>query len=199
MCQLIETIRIENGEPSLLTFHQERMDRARKELMGLNKPCSLSDCLSTLSIPHGDIWKCRVTYGAEIEKVEFETYQKRAIHTLRIVVADDLIYDHKYANRSEINKLYDQREGADDVLFIRNNLLTDTSYCNIALWDGSRWVTPLQPFLKGVRRASLILMHALQPADIKLNDLSSFFKIRLLNAMIPFDEAFEIPVQDVLF
>ena len=51
MYQLIETIRIEDGVPSLLAFHQERMDKARKDLFGLTEPCDLLDYLSSFSLP----------------------------------------------------------------------------------------------------------------------------------------------------
>jgi 4-amino-4-deoxychorismate lyase len=89
MCQLIETIRIENGVPSLLSFHQERMDRTRNVLFGLKEPCNLFDHLSTLSLPQRGLWKCRVAYRTQIEKIEFESYLKRPILSLQIVVADN--------------------------------------------------------------------------------------------------------------
>ena len=171
MCRLIETIRIENGIPSLLSFHQERMDRARKELFGLDEPCQLSDHLSALSLPQRSIWKCRVTYGVLIEKTEFEPYFKKKIQSLQIVEANDLSYDHKFLQRDDINKLFNKRKQSDDILIFKNQLLTDTSYCNVALWDGKNWITPLHPLLKGVRRALLIRSGKIQTGDIFLNDL----------------------------
>lgn len=192
MCQLIETIRIENGEPSLLALHQARMDRARNELFGLKESCNLFDHLFSLMLPQSGLWKCRVTYSKQIEMVEFESYQKRPILSLKIVEADFIRYDYKFAQRDEINKLYNKKEGADDILIIRNKLLTDTSYCNVALWEGNKWITPLHPLLKGVRRESLIQMKKIIPGNILLSDLSSFKSIKLFNAMISFDEAVEI-------
>lgn len=197
MCQLIETIRIENGEPTLLALHQKRMDRTRNELFGLKEPCNLFDHLSLLSLPQIGLWKCRVTYKIQIEKIEFEPYQKRSILSLQIVKADYIRYEHKFAQREEINKLFDIREKADDVLIIRNKLLTDTSYCNVALWDGSNWITPQQPLLKGVRRESLIRMKKIRLGNILLKDLPSFQSIKLFNAMITFEEAIEISTSEI--
>jgi 4-amino-4-deoxychorismate lyase len=197
MCQLIETIRIENGEPLLLPLHQKRMDKARTELFGSKEPSSLSAHLLTLSLPHSGIWKCRVTYGLQIEKTEFEPYQKRAVQSLKIIEADELNYDYKFAQRTEINKLFSMKSEADDILIIRNKLLTDTSYCNIALWNGSEWITPLQPLLKGVRRESLIQQKKIKPLDIQLNDLPFFQRIKLFNAMISFEEATEISTSSI--
>jgi len=198
MCQLIETIRIENGVPSLLNFHQERMDRARKELFGIDKPCKLFNHLSALSLPQVGIWKFRVTYGVRIEKTEFESYQKKTIQSLQVVEANDLSYDHKFLQRDDINKLFNKRNQSDDILIIKNKMLTDTSYCNIALWDGKNWITPLHPLLKGVRRASLIRSGKIQTGDIFLNDLHYYQSVKLFNAMISFEEADEIQMSSVL-
>lgn len=198
MCRLIETIRIENGIPSLLSFHQERMDRARKELFGLDEPCQLSDHLSALSLLQSSIWKCRVTYGVLIEKTEFEPYFKKKIQSLQIVEANDLSYDHKFLQRDDINKLFNKRKQSDDILIFKNQLLTDTSYCNVALWDGKNWITPLHPLLKGVRRASLIRSGKIQTGDIFLNDLHYYQSVKLFNAMISFEEADEIQMSSVL-
>lgn len=197
MYQLIETIRIENGEPLLLSLHQKRMDKASTELFGLKESANLSRHLSLLSLPQKGIWKCRVTYGLQIEKTEFEPYQKRSIRSLKIIEADELNYHHKFAQRTEINKLFSMRENADDILIIKNKLLTDTSYCNIALWNGDEWITPLQPLLKGVRRASLIQLKKIHPSDIRLNNLASFQSIKLFNAMISFEEATEISTSSI--
>jgi 4-amino-4-deoxychorismate lyase len=199
MCQLIETIRIEDGVPSLLAFHQERMDKARKELFGIKESCNLFDHLSTISLPKSGIWKCRITYSVRIDKTEFEPYQKKSIHTLQIVEANDISYDYKFAQRDGINKLFDKRKNADDILIIRNNLLTDTSYCNIALWNGFNWFTPLHPLLKGVRRESLIRSKKVQTGDILLKDILSFHSIKLFNAMISFEEADEISTSFIFF
>ena len=197
MYQLIETIRIENGVPSLLNYHQERMDRARKNLFGLMDGCSLEDHLSVSALPQSGLWKCRVTYGAEIEKTEFEAYQKKSIKSLQVVEADDFNYAYKFAKRDGINQLFNFRKQADDILIIKNQLLTDTSYCNVALWNGQNWITPLHPLLKGVRRESLIRTDRIQTGDILINDLRNFYFIKLFNALISFEEAEEIPISSV--
>jgi len=199
MCRLIETIRIENGIPSLLNFHQERMDKARKGLFGLKDECDLAEHLTDFSLPKSDIWKCRVTYGSRIENTEFEPYQKKRIKSLQIVEADDFIYEFKFANRDCIQQLFNLRQQADDILIIKNQLLTDTSYCNIALWNGQNWITPLHPLLKGVRRESLILSGIVQTDDISIDDLKNYYFIKLFNAMVSFEEAEEISTSSIFF
>ena len=197
MCRLIETVRFENGVPSLLSFHQERMDRARKDLFGLKDSCSLADHFTNFSISQSGIWKCRVTYSSGIEMTEFEAYQKKRINSLQVVEVDDFSYAYKFAKRDGINQLFNLRKQADDILIIKDRLLTDTSYCNIALWNGKNWITPLHPLLKGVRRESLIRSEKIQTGDILINDLKYYHSIKLFNAMISFEEAEEIPISSV--
>ena len=199
MCRLIETIRIENGEPSLLAYHQERLSRSQETLFGVKKPTDLHEHLLSMSLPHNGLWKCRITYHTVIEKTEFELYQRKPMHSLKIVEANNIIYDHKFAQRDAINHLFQKRGNADDILIIRNNLLTDTSYCNIAFWNGKDWITPLHPLLKGVRRESLIQSGKVYTENIRLGDLSSLYFFKLFNAMISFEEADEISTSFICF
>ncbi|HEY6915657.1 MAG TPA: aminotransferase class IV, partial [Paludibacter sp.] len=71
---------------------------------------------------------------------------------------------------------------------VKNGLLTDTSYCNIALYDGQNWFTPRVPLLYGVNRAELLLEEKLIEKDIAVEELKSYEKIALFNAMIEFGE-----------
>lgn len=199
MCRLIETIRIENGEPSLPAYHQERLRRSQAALFDIKEPCNLEKHLSALSLPQNGLWKCRVTYHTGIEKTEFEPYQRKSIQSLQVVEANDISYDHKFAQRDVINKLFLEKEKADDILIVRKNLLTDSSFCNIALWNGHDWVTPLKPLLKGVRRESLIRSGKVKTGNIGLKDLPSFQSFKLFNAMISFEEADEISTSFIFF
>lgn len=132
------------------------------------------------------IYKCRVVYGRDIEQVEFVPYQQRAIRTLRRVPCDTIDYSHKYADRSLLNQLFAQRGNCDDVLIIKNGLVTDTSYANIVLYDGQRWVTPAHPLLRGTRRQYLMDIGLIQEAVIEENDLSHYQKFQIINAFHPF-------------
>ena len=80
------------------------------------------------------------------------------------------------------------RDGSDEVIIVRNGLLTDTSYTNIALFDGCEWLTPKLPLLAGTQRASLIDRQRLREADIRADDLWSFDYIALFNAMMNLGE-----------
>lgn len=77
------------------------------------------------------------------------------------------------------------RGDADEVVIVGNGLLTDTSYSNIALFDGQRWVTPRQPLLRGTMRQSLLDTGQLVERDIRDDEWGRYEKVSLINAMMP--------------
>ena len=111
--------------------------------------------------------------------------------------ADTLDYTYKSAGREPLNCLFALRGACDDILIVKQGLLTDTSIANIALSDGTHWYTPAHPLLKGTRRAALLEEGILQEKDIRPEDLPSFSTVRLFNAMIDWGEL-ELPVRNII-
>lgn len=186
MCRYIETIRIEKGRLYNIAYHDRRMNEVRREVWGIDQPVSLETYVD--ASPYEERTRCRVTYGREVESVEFFPYQIRPVRSLQLVQGGQIEYRRKRADRSGLNALFACREEADDVLIVRDGLLTDTSIANIALGDGSGWYTPASPLLQGTQRASLLDAGLICPLDIHVNELFGFQKIRLFNAMIDFGE-----------
>jgi 4-amino-4-deoxychorismate lyase len=90
--------------------------------------------------------------------------------------------------------LHKQKGNADDVLIIKNNEVTDTSFANVIFFDGNRWVTPKHPLLPGTQRAFLLENGIISEAVIKFSDIPAFQKIRIINAMIRFEDRLEVKV-----
>lgn len=187
MYPFIETIRIEDGKIYNLPYHNEWMNRTRSEVLGV-MDCNLD--LSDYIHPeaYGERTKCRVEYLKDIVKVEYFTYYVRPVRSLQLVVCDDADYRYKSTDRHLLNDLYAQRMGRDDVLIVRNGLLTDTSICNVALWNGESWLTPARPLLQGTKRASLLDSGMITSKDITAKELREYSSIRLFNALIDFGE-----------
>lgn len=186
MSPFIETIRIESGVIHNLLYHNLRMNATRREVYGLSKSVDLADYIRPgLSQVRT---KCRVEYAEDILEVTYTLYQMRSVCSLRLVVDDTANYHYKSTDRTFLHDLLERRGGCDDILIVRNGLLTDTSICNIALWDGCSWITPDQPLLCGTMRASLLESGRIVPADISVADLHKYPRIRLFNALIGFGE-----------
>lgn len=186
MCLFIETIRIEDGVVCNLAYHNKRMNETRTDHFGQLPPLNLFDYI-TPPQSEGRI-KCRVIYQEKIEEVTYASYTVRPIHSLQLINSDTIDYHHKSTDRDTLNYLFAQRCNQDDVLIVKNGLLTDTSIANIALFDGENWFTPSAPLLKGTQRAFLLDKGLIEEKQIRAEDLHSYQQIALFNAMIPFGE-----------
>ncbi len=191
MCQFfeksfVETLRIEGSEIHNLIYHNERMNRTRRELFGSSDLLDLSDYICPES--YTERTKCRVVYAKEIIKVEYAAYHMRSVRTLTLLERDTADYRYKSTDRTLLNDLFACKGDADDVLLIRHGLLTDTTICNIALWNGEEWLTPAAPLLQGTMRASLLDRGTIREHTLCANDLKNYTRIRLFNALIDFGE-----------
>jgi len=187
MSRLLETIRIENGRPQHLAYHTRRAREARRQLLGLEDAFDLERYIKIPEELGDGLYKCRVTYGAAVESVEFEPYTVRPVHSLRLVRDDNIDYRFKYADRRRLQVLFARRGDCDDVLIVKRGLLTDTSYCNIAVYDGLQWWTPDAPLLPGTARQRLLDKGLIREKRIRVEDLPLFKRIRLINAMLPWE------------
>lgn len=186
MSPFIETICIENGVIHHLALHNERMNRTRREVLGQTNALNLSDFIQPDN--YSERTKCRVEYAEGIRKVEYAPYHIRPVYSLKLVSVDKIEYPYKSADRCLLNDLFACKEACDDILIIRHGLLTDTSICNLALWNGQDWVTPADPLLPGTMRAALLDKGLIISGSIRSEDLPAYSRIRLFNAMIRFGE-----------
>jgi len=198
MFLLLETIRLDHGEPSLLHLHQERVNRSLKELFGITEVLNLKDCILPPEEFTKGIVKCRIWYGKCVEQIDYSMYKMKRVQSLQMVESDTITYNYKFADRRQLENLYALRGDCDDVLIIKNGLVTDTTYANVAFYDGSCWITPEEPLLEGVRRRFYLERGMISTARITAGDLKFFSELRLMNAMISLEESPSIPVQSIL-
>lgn len=185
MCRFIETIRLEHGRILYAGYHNRRLNATRRAWWGEMADLHVEDYI----VPeYTERTRCRIVYGREIESVEYFAYQPRQVCRLRLLACDTIEYRYKQADRSLLDQLYALRGEADDVLIVRDGLITDTSIANVALWDGRRWDTPARPLLAGTHRQRLLDQGIIQERDIRVADLPAYRKICLFNAMLDFEE-----------
>jgi 4-amino-4-deoxychorismate lyase len=153
--------------------------------------------LPTLDLPRHGEFKLRLTYGATLIRWEAVPYTIRPVRSLAALEADDLRYAYKYADRTALHSLFGQRGEQDDILIVQRGYLTDTSYANLALYDGRQWYTPAWPLLRGVRRDYLLEKGVIKPALIRLRDLQYFSQLRLINAMMDWEDGPSIPTSAI--
>lgn len=196
MCRFIETMRVSGSRIENVSYHNRRMNLTRQHFRPGCQPVDLAKEF-TLT-PEHEGFKARVVYdGSGIIEKSLTPYSMRKIRTLRIVDGGDIDYRFKSADRSALNRLMEQRGECDDIIIVKNGLLTDTSFTNVALFDGVQWLTPRCPLLKGTRRAALLDNGQISEADIPLSSLRKFSRIRLFNAMIPFGQL-ELDINNIV-
>ncbi len=188
MCQLFETIRVENGVVQNLVYHQQRVNRLASH--------TLIDYIIRLDLPRVGTHRLRIDYTpTHIVQHTITPYVPRLINSLRLVVVDDNFqYAHKWNDRSALNRALAQKNDADEILIVRHGLITDTSFSNVLFLDGTRWVTPAEPLLAGTCRARLLNQQRIQTQIIRVQDLERFSHFMIINAMRDFDLTQAVPL-----
>lgn len=183
MYPLIETIKCDNGILFNMDFHQARFEKALREYFFVSKEIKLFDCIEVPESAKQGLFRCRVTYSAQIEKVEFLPHQYRQIKSLKLLEDNYIDYRYKYANRENLNRLFEQRGGCDDILIVQNGRITDSYVANPVFFDGKKWWTPDTPLLPGTQRAKLLEEKKIFECRITPEDIAKYEKTGLLNAM----------------
>jgi 4-amino-4-deoxychorismate lyase len=183
MYLLLETIRISDGKAENLSLHEERMKRSVFELYGNELSLELGKVIQCPPDLDSGIVKCRVIYDGTIRSITYEPYQPRLIRSLKLVYDDAIEYSYKYLDRNCFARLM---SGIiqDDILIVKNGLITDTSYANVILSDGEQWFTPAVPLLKGTKRDFLIHSGSLLERDIRPSDLRHYTEARIINSLL---------------
>lgn len=199
MCLLIETICYENGCVQRLELHNERMNRSRFELFQCLDEIDIRDFVHIPEAMKDQKIKCRVKYSTDIESVEYELYKMKPVNSLKLVYDNMINYQYKYMDRSELQNLFGLKENSDDILIVKNELISDTSYANIVFRKDWKWFTPSKPLLAGTRREFYIRSGIIVPIEIHPDNLPDFDEARIINAMISIDEAHSISIDNIFF
>jgi 4-amino-4-deoxychorismate lyase len=199
MSLLVETIKVENGIPQNLSFHSERMIRSLYGIYGMKTQYDLEKLILVPESASSGIFKCRVLYDDKNATPEFLPYIKRSVRSLKLITDDYVCYPYKYIARDKINSLLEMRGACDDILIIKNGMVTDSSYANIIFMDiNGNWVTPSTYLLSGTRRASLLHQGLITETKISSGEIHKYSEAKLINAMLGIDDTEGIPVGNIV-
>ncbi len=194
----IETLKIADGRFVDSAPHRERIKNtlAETSIRLPNLPAFRDEDIPA-DLRRG-IVKCRCTYGDALCHIEYERYVPRPVHFLKLVENNHIDYHLKYADRTPLLQLLELRGACDDVLIVRHGEITDTSYSNILLFDGTRYVTPRASLLNGTKRRRLLEEGRIEEAAIRPSDLPRFQTLHLINAMLDIEDNISLPVSRIL-
>ncbi len=183
MSSYLETIKAVDGKIFNIFYHQKRYESVLNSF-GIQK---YENLLEYLNPPQKGLYRCRVVYSFDTISVTYHLYKKRDIQTLKLVYDDNIKYDLKSENRERLNDLFQQKNNCNDILIVKNRLITDTTIANIAFFKDGIWFTPKEPLLKGTTRARLLDEGKIVEKSIRVTDIFNYTQVALLNAMIDFD------------
>ena len=184
----LEAIKIKEGLFINPCPHKERIFRTTQHFFSEPLVVQLTDDMIPVDLRTGVV-KCRIVYSDEVTSMEFEPYKMRDIQSLILVEDNTIDYSFKYYNRETINRLFAQRKDCDDILIIKDSLITDTSYSNVVFkdFDGHLY-TPSNPLLPGTKRQKLLNDGIIHEKVIHVNDLGLYAGVYLINAMIDIED-----------
>lgn len=198
MFPLFETIQIIDGIPQNLSYHQQRFEVSYFKLYNKLTSIRLKNLINVPQEYQKGIVKLRLLYNDHDCFCQFENYKFRNIKKLQLVYNDNIEYELKWTNRKPLEKLLLQKNKADDILIVKNNRITDTSFSNIVFYDGKQWLTPRFPLLYGTARNRLLNDKLIQAIDIRVDDLNDFKFFRLINAMCDFEKQPSLSIRNIL-
>ena len=183
-----ETIKIYDNQAFNLDFHNARLNNTRKSLFGSKSDLDINDYIQDKTCDISELSKCKITYDNDILDINITPYTPKNINTFKIVYDEDISYDYKYIDRKLIDNLYSKRDNCDEIIIIKDGLVTDTSIANIAIYVDGSWLTPKKPLLDGTFKQKLIKSDFLQEYDINIDILMSCSRFAVMNAMVGFTE-----------
>jgi 4-amino-4-deoxychorismate lyase len=199
MYPLFETIKCNNGKLCNLEFHQARFENAQKEYYGISPQITLYKKIEIPEFAGNGLFRCRVTYSKQIEKIEFIHHQYRDIKSLKLVTDNEIDYRFKYSDRQSLNLLFEKRDCCDDIIIVKNGCITDSFTANLVFFDGEKWITPDTPLLPGTQRAKLLYEKKIFEFRISMDDIKKYEKVGLINAMQDLENMPVIDLQNILY
>lgn len=197
MFPLFESVCVVNGVIQHAAWHQRRYEAACRALFQQAPAIPL---LADISIPDENQrgkYKLKIQYDQTNRQWQFDPYTDKRIGSLQLVQDDSIDYRLKYTDRNCLNEHFQQRGSCDDVLIVKNGCITDSSYCNIVLFDGQSWYTPAIPLLCGTARERLLAENRIKKASVRPEQIPHFKGFKLINALRDFDELATEPIENI--
>ena len=188
MFPLFETIKIVEGAPKNLWWHQSRYEYSYQKMYANIPKYTIAELVAIPIQYSSGIVKLRFLYNSDSFSYEFSFYTRKEIRSVKLVESSDLDYSMKFTDRQSINNLLLKKGDCDDILIVKEKRITDCSFANVVLYNGNNWVTPIDPLLKGTCRERLLFEKRISEKEIMVNDLSHYSQFKLINAMLDFED-----------
>lgn len=197
MSQFIESIKIEDQEIFLSDLHQKRVNQTFSHF-GKEDPIDLVKIYKNLHHDEDGLFKLRVSYDLDKRvRTQMIPYAIPEIHDFQLVENNSFDYSFKFEDRKELDKMK-MKSKAEEIIIIKNNHITDTSFSNLLFLKGKEWFTPSTYLLNGVQRQHLLKQKKIKEAEITLQNIKQFTHFQIINALNDFDDMFIYPIDRIM-
>ncbi len=197
MSQFIESIKIEDQEAFLLDLHQKRVNDTLS-YFGNNSSIDLKKIIKDLDIDEDGFFKLRIVYDLNKNfKTQLIPYAVSEISTFQLIENNTFDYSFKFEDRKEIEKMKLNAK-AEEIIIVKNNHITDTSFSNLLFLKNKHWYTPSTYLLNGVQRQDLLKRKKIKETEITLNKIKEFTHFQIINALNDFDDMFIYPIEKII-
>ncbi|WP_172281457.1 aminotransferase class IV [Chryseobacterium sp. LAM-KRS1] len=193
MFQFIESIKVEDQEVFLLDLHQKRVNETFAHF-GKEGSIDLSKLFKSLNHDEDGLFKLRIAYDLDKKvRTQMIPYAIPEILDFQLVENNTFDYSFKFEDRKELEKMK-MKSKAEEIIIVKNNHITDTSFSNILFMKGKEWFTPSTYLLNGVQRQHLLKKKKIKETEITLQNIKEFSHFQLINALNDFDDMFIYPI-----
>jgi 4-amino-4-deoxychorismate lyase len=197
MFQFIESIKVEDQEIFLLEFHQKRVDHTFAHF-GKEGSLDLAKIYKHLEHDEDGLFKLRIVYDLDKKiRTQMIPYAIPEIQDFQLVENNTYDYSFKFEDRKELEKMK-MKSRAEEIIIIKNNHITDTSYSNLLFLKGKDWYTPSTYLLNGVQRQHLLKTKKIKETEINIQNIKQFSHFQIINAMNDFSENFIYPIDKII-
>lgn len=197
MYQFIESIKVEDQEIFLLDLHQKRVNQTFAHF-GKEGSIDLAKIYKHLEHDEDGLFKLRIAYDLDKRvRTQMIPYAIPEIEDFQLVENNSFDYSFKFEDRKELEKMK-MRSKAEEIIIVKNNHITDTSFSNLLFLKGKEWFTPSTYLLNGVQRQNLLKHKKIKEQEITLQNLKEFSHFQIINALNDFDDMFIYPIDRII-
>ncbi len=183
-------------------YHQKRVDQTYHDVFGIPSELNLELSLAGEELSEfGDRdAKARIVYDRSgQQRMLLSAYTPLHIDRLQVIpLVDEEYYPYKSTDREWIDSYTSQLPQGTDALFVRDGLVRESSYTNLAMLVNGRWYTPSEPLHRGTTLDRFVGLGHLIPSDIRLEDMRECEEIRLFNALLGWGGAHRLRYTDIV-
>ena len=196
MSQFIESIKVEDTEIFLLDQHQKRVNETFS-YFGKEVSINIDEIFKSLKHDEDGLYKFKITYDLTGKyRTQMIPYAMSEIANFQLVENNSYDYSFKFEDRKELEKMKILSKAAE-IIIVKNNHITDTSYSNLLFKKGKDWFTPKTYLLNGVQRQFLLIAKKIKEVEITLQNLSEYSHFQLINALNEADDSYSYPIDRI--